>query len=113
MELKSHFDPQTAKAAHRNTILASAVLPEGMNAPFSHAWGYLAGPGEMERHRHAKEEVYFFFRGNGFAEVDGEAIPVGPGDVVRIPSNALHTVINRSENELLWAAFWWETAEKA
>ena len=108
MNLKSHFDPLTAKSAHRNTILASDVLPDGMNAPFRHAWGYLDHPGEMERHRHPKEEVYFFFKGNGFVFVDGEEIPVQPGDVVRVPPNALHTVINRASDELLWAALWWE-----
>ena len=113
MELKSCFNPLTASAAHQNTILASAVLPEGMAAPFDHAWGYLDKPGEMERHRHPKEEVYFFFKGKGFVfvggteGVDGQEIPVEPGDVVRIPPNALHTVINRENAELLWAALWW------
>ena len=104
MELKSNFNPLTATAAHENTILASPVLPEGMPAPFDHAWGYLDKPGEMERHRHPKEEVYFFLKGTGFVFVDGEEIPVQPGDVVRIPADALHTVINRRNEELLWAA---------
>ena len=107
MELKSSFNPLTATAAHQNTILAAPVLPKGMPAPFQHAWGYLAGPGEMERHRHPKEEVYFFFRGEGFVRIDGRELPVVPGDVVRIPPDAMHTVINRSHSQLLWAALWW------
>ena len=111
MELKSHFNPLTATAAHENTILAAPVLPQGMPAPFDHAWGYLDKPGEMERHRHPKEEVYFFFKGTGFVFVDGEEIPVQPGDVVRIPADALHTVINRQNEELLWAALWWTEAK--
>ena len=111
MELKSSFNPLTATAAHENTILAAPVLPKGMPAPFDHAWGYLDKPGEMERHRHPKEEVYFFFKGNGFVFVDGEEIPVQPGDVVRIPADALHTVINRQNEELLWAALWWTETE--
>lgn len=109
MELKSSFNPLTASMAHEGTILASPVLPKGMEGPFDHAWGYLSGVGEMERHRHPKEEVYFFFKGNGFVFVDGEEIPVTVGDVVRIPSDALHTVINRENAELLWAALWWES----
>ena len=104
MELKSNFNPMTAASAHENTILAAPVLPAGMPAPFDHAWGYLDKPGEMERHRHPKEEV------TGFVFVDGEEIPVQPGDVVRIPANALHTVINRGNEELLWAALWWTEA---
>lgn len=111
MELKSNFDPQRAIRAHANTILAAPVIPKGLKAPFDHAWGYLSRPGEMERHRHHKEEVYFFFKGKGFVEIDGEEIPVSPGDVVRVPPDAEHTVINREENELLWAALWWNVIE--
>ena len=107
MTLKSRFDPATAQKAHENTILASTVLPEGMTAPFSHSWGYLDHPGEMEYHKHPTDEVYFFFKGEGFVRIDGEEIPVQPGDVVRIPQNAMHTVVNRENAELLWAAVWW------
>ena len=34
-----------------------------------------------------------------------------PGDVVRIPPDAMHTVVNRREAELLWAALWWPIME--
>lgn len=111
MELKTRFDPKTAKKAHKGTILAAPVLPEGLQAPFSHAWGCLEQPGEMEYHKHKKEEIYFFFEGTGFVRIDGEELPVVPGDVVRIPSDAMHTVINRSDETLLWAAFWWSSIE--
>ena len=107
MEIIARFDPGTADRAHAGTILASDVLPKGLNAPFGHAWGYLSGPGEMEPHTHRKEEVYLFIRGEGFAVIDGARYPVGPGDVVRIPPDALHSVINEADAELLWAAFWW------
>jgi hypothetical protein len=26
-----------------------------------------------------------------------------------IPPNALHSVVNETEDELVWAAFWWDT----
>ena len=109
--IKSRFDPVTAQNAHKNTILASEVLPAGMKAPFEHAWGYLDHPGEMEYHRHPKEEVYFFFQGSGFVFIDGQEISVTFGDVVRVPYNALHSVINRSGEVLLWAALWWKNEE--
>ena len=76
MELKSNFNPLTATAAHENTILAAPVLPKDMPAPFDHAWGYLDKPGEMEYHKHPMEEIYFFFKGEGFVRIDGEEIPV-------------------------------------
>ena len=111
MELKTNFDPEKAWKAHENTILAASVIPEGLKAPFDHAWGYLSEPGEMEYHKHNKEEVYFFFKGNGFVRIDGNEIPVGVGDVVRIPPDAMHTVVNRENAELLWAALWWPVIE--
>lgn len=111
MELKTCFSVATAHKAHQNTILASEVLPAGMPAPFDHAWGYLDAPGEMEYHKHNKEEVYFFFQGDGFVRIDGVEFPVQPGDVVRIPPNAMHTVVNRKHQKLLWAALWWPVVE--
>ena len=104
---RTKFKPLTAQKAHADTILASGVLPDGVKAPFDHAWGYLGGPGEMEAHRHYKEEVYFFFDGEGYVVVDGEKQPVGPGDVVEVPPDAVHTVGNESDQPLLWAALWW------
>ena len=107
MQNKTTFSTEKAYKAHQDTILAGPVLPEGMKAPFDHAWGYLDKPGEMEYHQHDKEEVYFFFEGDGFVRIDGEEIPVSVGDVIRIPPNAMHTVVNRKEQKLLWAALWW------
>ena len=104
----SKFSKETAYGAHGNTILCSKVLPAGVTeTPFDHAWGYLDHPGEMEAHRHHTEEIYFFFKGHGYVTVDGERAEVQNGDVVRIPPDALHTVGNESNDELLWAAFWW------
>ena len=33
--------------------------------------------------------------------IDGARYPVGPGDVVRVPPDALHSVINEADAELL------------
>jgi Mannose-6-phosphate isomerase len=108
MDIISRFDPANAQKAHGDTILAGAVLPDGLHSPFDHAWGYLNGPGAMEPHTHHKEEVYIFTKGNGYVVVDDAFYPVGPGDVAYIPPDSLHSVINESEGELMWAAFWWD-----
>ena len=84
------------------------MLPAGLLVPFDHAWGYLNGPGAMEAHTHHKEEVYIFTKGNGYVIVDGTRYPVGPGDVAYIPPDVLHSVVNESDGELEWAAFWWD-----
>lgn len=103
----SRFDPSLASPAHGGTILAMPVLPPGVKAPFGHAWGYLAGRGEMEGHTHPTEEVYFFHRGHGVVIVGEEEHPVEAGDWVEIPPDAYHTVRNDADEELLWFAFWW------
>ena len=108
---RSRFETGTAKRAHENTILASAVLPAGFDAPFSHAWGYMDTPGEMEVHSHHNQEVYIFIQGEGLVMVGDETQPVGPGDVIHIPPDAPHTVISEKNAPLLWAAFWWPLAE--
>ena len=56
----------------------------------------------------SKEEVYIFTKGNGYVVVDGARYPVGPGDVAYIPPDALHSVVNEADGELMWAAFWWD-----
>ena len=101
MELISRSDPPKAQEAHGGTILASAVLPEGFNAPFDHAWGYLNGPGEMESRKHHKEEVYVFTKGSGYVASDGARYPVSPGNVAYIPPDTLHSVVNESADELM------------
>ena len=108
MDIISRFDPANAQKAHGGTILASAVLPSGLLAPFDHAWGYLNGPGAMEPHTHHKEEIYIFTKGSGYVVVDDAFYPVGPSDVAYIPPDALHSVVNETEDVLEWAAFWWD-----
>ena len=107
----SRFDKRLAKLAHDGTILAMPVLPEGVKAPFRHAWGHLMPQKAMEGHAHSTEEIYFFHSGTGTVVVGDEERPVGPGDVVEIPPDAYHTVRNTSDGELLWFALWWEPIE--
>ena len=103
----SRFDKLTATGSHNNTILASHVLPEGMSAPFDHAWGYLENGGEMEGHTHHTSEVYFVFAGSGTVVVGDERAKISCGDVIEIPPDAYHTMICDQNATLLWAALWW------
>ena len=108
----SRFNKQTAPSGHNGTILAGNVLPEGMNAPFGDAWGYLEGKSMMEEHAHPTDEIYTVFSGKGFCHINGERFPVVSGDVVIIPPNAVHTMECEDGDSLLWAAFWWEGSGK-
>ena len=104
----SRFDKALARPAHNGTILAMGVLPEGVKAPFRHAWGHLEPRREMEGHRHPTMEIYFFHQGAGTVIVGDEERRVAPGEVVEIPPDAYHTVRNDTDGEMLWFALWWE-----
>jgi len=101
------FDRHTAQQAHEDTILASDVVPASIKPPFYHAYGYLHNGGSMELHNHPKHEFYIVFSGTGTVTVDDETAPVGPGDVIDIPPNAMHTMTGNAGEPFLWAAFWW------
>ena len=102
-------DPETAAPAHENTILAAPVAPEDFPTPFGHAWGYLPHKGRMDKHVHEeKQELFTFYQGEGFMELDDETYPVAPGTVITVRPGTWHTVINPSDEPLLWAAFWWD-----
>ena len=105
------FDPKKAEPAHEGTILAAPVIEGCLHPPFQHAWGYLDTKTAMDKHAHAHEEVYFVFKGEGFAVVGDERCPVKAGDVINIPSNVPHTMENAKDEPFLWAALWWDREE--
>ncbi len=102
------FSKESATPAHGGTILASEVVPDVLACPFGHAYGYLENGNSMEAHSHPTKEFYVFYEGNGTMTVAGETEAVGPGDVVAIPPNEIHSVTANSGENLLFAAFWWE-----
>src|SRR5262245_56048278 len=69
--------PRTCGAEHLTTTLA--VLQPG---------------GEQRVHSHPPEQVYFILEGSGLMTVGGEAMRVGPGDCVFIPSGQPHGLKN-------------------
>ena len=101
------FSKETATPSHNGTILASEVVPDVLNCPFGHAYGYLEDGNSMENHAHETKEFYVFFEGTGTMTVGEETEPVGPGDVVAIPSGMPHSVTAQKGEKLLFAAFWW------
>ncbi|NLV73485.1 MAG: cupin domain-containing protein [Chloroflexi bacterium] len=106
----ARFDKATAILAHNNTILAAPVLPEGMPAPFSHAWGYVEAEGALEGHAHPTVEAYFIHLGEGEITVGDETAAVSAGDLVVIPSGAYHALRNITNEPLQWFALWWPEA---
>ncbi|HSK61843.1 MAG TPA: cupin domain-containing protein [Actinomycetospora sp.] len=48
--------------------------------------------GWMGRHRHSAPEIYFVHEGEAVVDVGGEAVSVGPGAVVHLPSDVTHGI---------------------
>ena len=62
----------------QNQSLAEATVPVGQ---------------PTERHYHKlSEEFYFILEGRGTMEIDGEILPVTPGDAILIPPGAWHQI---------------------
>jgi mannose-6-phosphate isomerase-like protein (cupin superfamily) len=102
------FEKAEADKAHNGTILASDFVPKGVDAPFKSAWGFLENNSSMEAHSHAAVEIYAVIKGSGIVVVGDEKEHVSPGDVIEIPSNAVHTMMCEEGGPFLWTALWWD-----
>jgi mannose-6-phosphate isomerase-like protein (cupin superfamily) len=70
--------------------LAQITLPPGGSAP---------------RHYHpANEESYLILSGTGRVTLDDETRSVSTGDAIAIPINVVHTIINDSQEDLVFLA---------
>lgn len=82
-----------------STILRELLHPakERLALRYSLAHAVL-GPGKSSRpHRLKTSEVYYILEGQGIMHIDIESSPVGPGDAVYIPPNAVQFIRNTSE----------------
>ena len=56
------------------------------------------GGGEVHPHKHPTFEFYYILSGRGVMIIEGETQVIGPGDLVKIPPNALHSLKPVSTN---------------
>jgi len=108
------FNPANASPGHEGTILGSDVLPDSMDAPFWHQYGFLQEKGTaMAGHAHPTDEIYIVLSGTGHVIVGGKTKAVSAGDTVAIPAGEWHTVLCAEDDEapLLWAALWWDVID--
>jgi len=61
-------------------------------------------PGQaLAPHSHNSDEFYYVLRGSGIMTIDGEDRPVGVGDLVHIPPNAVHSIADTAGGETMRA----------
>jgi quercetin dioxygenase-like cupin family protein len=56
------------------------------------------GGGEVHPHKHPTFEFYYILAGRGLMIIEDETRVIGPGDLVKIPPNALHSLKPVSPN---------------
>ena len=72
----------------------------GCLLPTMACWIQMLRPGERLRaHRHTGSAVYYVVRGEGETVIDGRRFVWGKGDILALPSWALHEHANRSTTE--------------
>lgn len=102
------FDRQLATPAHEGTCLSMPALPQGMEAPFWHAWVLVPPHTEMVGHAHETCEIYLLVRGESAMIVGDESQAVAPYTAVEIPINVYHAVRNDSDEDSLWLVLYWD-----
>ncbi|HEY5046029.1 MAG TPA: cupin domain-containing protein [Solirubrobacteraceae bacterium] len=68
---------------------------------------FLAQGGTSEPDCHEEEEVMIVLAGTGVLDVAGEREQLSPKDVVVLPPNEEHTVVNSGEQTLEWVSIYW------
>jgi mannose-6-phosphate isomerase-like protein (cupin superfamily) len=107
------FDPHLATPAHEGTCTSMPVLPEGMWAPFRHAWVSVPPHTEMVGHAHATPEIYLLVRGASAFILGDEVRALAPTEAVEIPPSVYHAVRNESEEDSLWLVLYWDAEAPA
>ena len=68
------------------------ILPAGDQVPY---------------HYHAsRESLIYILSGEGIEKVENEEFPVKAGDVLFIPANEKHTIINRSDKDIRYLEYY-------
>ncbi|MFD1211161.1 cupin domain-containing protein [Arthrobacter sp. GCM10027362] len=63
----------------------------------------LAPGSKLEPHSHDSDELYYLLEGQAKMRVDDEISTLNPGDLVRIPPNAIHSIWPANDGEPITA----------
>ena len=85
-------------------LLQQGDLPEVADASFTATWVEVASDSRQRLHDHPSEQVYVVTSGKGVMQVGEERQEVGAGNLVYIPSGALHGIENPSEEVLIYVS---------
>ena len=99
-------DPKMNIRGGSGAGLSATYLEDGDMAGVAGAGRTRLEPGSsIGEHPHPNtDELYLILQGHGLGVVDGEAFPVGPGDLFLIKAGQSHGLINNSPAPLVFFA---------
>ena len=94
----------TAPRREREGLLAEILLQQGDVASnlLAVTWVEVAPGGQQLPHEHVPEQVYVIIQGQGRMRVGDDEREVAPGDLVYIPSQVSHGIVNTSSQPLVY-----------
>jgi len=95
MEVVTHAARETVEAVEGVHLTQLAV---GERASVQHF--HIEPDAVVPEHSHEHEQVGYVTSGSGVFLVEGEELPVGPGDSYALESNEPHRVVNRGDEPL-------------
>jgi glucose-6-phosphate isomerase len=63
-------------------------------------------------HSHKSEEVYLFLKGKGFIILNKKKIKVKENDIISVPSNVWHRVVNTGKEKLVFLSIFQKYGER-
>jgi len=84
-------------------ISPTAGKNQGLNVSVSYSWGYVtipSGGGSLPHSLKSTSEVIFVISGSATAKVEDGSFPIGEGDTLYIPPNAVQAVMNTGSGSL-------------
>ncbi len=93
---------EEAETLSRGDGLASTLLHSRADSDLTVTWVEVEPGAEQVVHAHDPEQVYVVLDGEGRMHVGGEERPVAAGDLVHIPPQTDHGVVNTGDEVLTY-----------
>jgi mannose-6-phosphate isomerase-like protein (cupin superfamily) len=94
---------------HENAIETQRLCPwPVLNAPFEGSWCVVRAGVTSTLDRHPDYEMWIAMTGQAVVEVGGEERSFSSGDVLYLPPETPHRVINRSDRDFEMYSVWWD-----
>lgn len=94
---------------HEYELDGSRLLPwEGLKSPFGGAWCVVRPGTESRRHSHDEYEMFIAIDGKARIRVGEAFVSAEKGDLIMLPLDTEHSVINDSTEDFHFYSIWWD-----